>query len=177
MHPESGQSAIATIAKRCFKVIDNLDPQTRVNFILRRTAGVWLVPICGPRLEPRLLSFREAALKSGSSSGTAHYMHDADTVFEQTVSIEGGTLKRPVDSCDQRFRREWLVKISDTPGIERFAFERLVVHRCNEDDGKRNAYVLQPMPELDPRHTAEMDIKDDTADQACLCLAEKRFSR
>ncbi|KQV42745.1 hypothetical protein ASE37_20015 [Rhizobium sp. Root268] len=60
---------------------------------------------------------------------------DDDEGFEQTASREGGTLKRIVDGRDQRLRREWLMKICDTPGIERFALEDFVVHGRDENGG------------------------------------------
>jgi hypothetical protein len=93
------------------------------------------------------------------------------------LSGQGCPRRNAVDGRDQRFRGEWLVKVCDTAGFNRFTLKRLVVHGGNEDDRKVDAHVLQMMPQLDPRHATEVDIKDDTAYHACLCMAEERFSR
>src|SRR6478672_1638312 len=81
-----------------------------------------------------------------------------------------------LDRFDQLTGLKGLAQKGNATGLERLLAHGLVLEGGHEDDRKRGSGILQPPPQFNTRHPAEMDVQEETIDLSC-CSAIEEFLR
>src|SRR5215831_335386 len=81
-----------------------------------------------------------------------------------------------LDRFDQLTGLKGLAQKGNATGLERLLARGLVIEGGHEDDRKRGSGTLEPPPQFNTRHPAEMDVQEETIDLS-YCSTIEEFLR
>src|SRR5499426_1671716 len=81
-----------------------------------------------------------------------------------------------LDRFDQLTGLKGLAQKGNATGLERLLARGLVIEGGHEDDRKRGSGTLEPPPQFNARHPAEMDVQEETIDLS-YCRTIEEFLR
>src|SRR5262245_16149945 len=81
-----------------------------------------------------------------------------------------------LDRFDQLTGLKGLAQKGNATGLERLLARGLVIEGGHEDDRKRGSGTLEPPPQFNTRHPAEMDVQEETIDLS-FCSTIEEFLR
>src|SRR5262245_25445509 len=81
-----------------------------------------------------------------------------------------------LDRFDQLTGLKGLAQKGNATGLERLLAHGLVIEGGHEDDRKRGSGTLEPPPQFNARHPAEMDVQEETIDLS-YCSTIEEFLR
>src|SRR5215813_4174046 len=91
--------------------------------------------------------------------------------------VFGQTLRNGhLDRFDQLTGLKGLAQKGNAIGLERLLARGLVIEGGHEDDRKRGSGTLEPPPQFNTRHPAEMDVQEETIDLS-YCSTIEEFLR